>query len=101
MSARDRLAAMVRTDAGSLTVWSVAEVHTALDDYRAEVLAAHGITGEKDTRGLQPQQGESTPEPPRPHALPEASFVRARACERIGGFFRCARIGHAETAGAQ
>lgn len=57
--------------------------------------------GEKDTRGSAPQQGESTPEPPRPHALPESSFARARACERIGGYFRCARIGRAERAGAQ
>lgn len=51
---------------------------------------------EKDTRGSAPQQGESTHEPPRPHMLPESSFARARQCERIGGFFRCARIAHAE-----
>jgi hypothetical protein len=51
---------------------------------------------EKDTRGVEPHEGESTPEPPRPHALPESSFARARQCERIGGFFRCARIGKAE-----
>lgn len=52
--------------------------------------------GEKDTRGHQPHEGESTHQPPRPHALPESSFARARQCERIGGFFRCARIAHAE-----
>lgn len=48
-------------------------------------VAAHR---EKDTR-----EGESTCEPPRPHMLPESSFTRARQVERVGGFFRCARIG--------
>ncbi|MEU0675429.1 hypothetical protein ABZ330_21560 [Streptomyces sp. NPDC006172] len=68
------------------------------EQYDARIRAA--VDGEKGTRGGSPQQGESTPEPPRPHMLPESSFARARLCERIGGFFRCARIGR-ETAGAQ
>ncbi|MFM9373326.1 hypothetical protein [Streptomyces sp. Da 82-17] len=38
MSARDRLTAMVRTDRGSMTVWSPGEVQDALDAYRTEVL---------------------------------------------------------------
>jgi hypothetical protein len=38
MSARERLQLMVRMDAGSMTVWSEAEVSNALDAYRAEVL---------------------------------------------------------------
>lgn len=36
-SARDDLEAMIRTDAGSMTVWSPAEALAALDAYRAEV----------------------------------------------------------------
>jgi hypothetical protein len=36
MSARERLHLMVRTDAGSMTVWSEAEVSDALDAYRTE-----------------------------------------------------------------
>lgn len=67
---------------------------TIIAEYLVELLNAD--TGEKDTRGHQPHEGESTHQPPRPHALPEASFARARQCERIGGFFRCARIAHAE-----
>ncbi|MCX4615746.1 hypothetical protein [Streptomyces mirabilis] len=81
-----------------------AEVHAALMRAGYGAPAADRLIGqiegdalarEKDTRGESPQQGESTPEPPRPHALPESSFAHARQCERIGGFFRCARIGHA------
>jgi hypothetical protein len=38
VNARERLAIMVRTDRGSMTVWSHAEVRKALDDYRIEVI---------------------------------------------------------------
>lgn len=55
--------------------------------------------GEKDTRGGSPQQGESTPEPPRPSALGVESFARARHRAGIAGFFRCANWGR--EAGAQ
>ncbi|WP_327725770.1 hypothetical protein [Streptomyces europaeiscabiei] len=71
---------------------------TILAAYLVELLNADTEAEEKDTRGHQPHEGESTPQPPRPHALPAASFARARQCERIGGFFRCARIAHAEAA---
>lgn len=67
---------------------------------------------EKDTRGGSPQQGESThrhPRPcesptvlpctcPRPSALPEASFERARRRRLISAFFEGARQGHADAA---
>ncbi|MCX5562762.1 hypothetical protein [Streptomyces sp. NBC_00038] len=70
--------------------------------------------GEQDTRGGSPQQGESThrhPRPcefptvlpcrcPRPSALPEASFIRARHRGRIAAFFRGAAEGHAARSGA-
>lgn len=39
MGPRERLTGMVRTDRGDMTVWSPAEVHDALDAYRAAVLA--------------------------------------------------------------
>ena len=42
MNARKRLSVMVRTDRGSMTVWSPAEVTDALDAHRAEVLAEDG-----------------------------------------------------------
>lgn len=38
MNARERLAVMVRTDHGSMTVWSQTELTDALDAYRTEVL---------------------------------------------------------------
>ncbi len=38
MSARKLLQLMIRTDRGSMTVWSKSEVASALDAYRAEVL---------------------------------------------------------------
>jgi hypothetical protein len=38
VNARERLTSMVRTDRGSTTVWSPAEVSDALDNYRTEVL---------------------------------------------------------------
>ncbi|NJP71934.1 hypothetical protein [Streptomyces sp. C1-2] len=57
---------------------------------------------EKDTRGAAPQQGESTPPPaPRPCALPDERFTRARRMARIAGFFRAARTGRDTTAGVQ
>ena len=68
---------------------------TTLAAYLVELLNADTEAEEKDTRGHQPQEGESTHQPPRPHALPESSFARARKRERIGGFFRCARLGRA------
>lgn len=37
MNARQRLQIMIRTDRGSMTVWSPAEVQEALDAYRAQV----------------------------------------------------------------
>ena len=40
MNARERLAVMVRTDRGHMTVWSQPEVRDALDAYRTEVLRA-------------------------------------------------------------
>ncbi|MFF7171133.1 hypothetical protein [Streptomyces pseudovenezuelae] len=77
-------------------------VEKLLANYDSELLAAHGIAGEKDTRGGSPRQGESTHRHtrpcefpavlpctcPRPGALPEASFVRARRRARIAVFFR-------------
>ena len=39
MNARKALEAMVSTDEGDMTVWSSGEVQSALDAYRAEVLA--------------------------------------------------------------
>ncbi|MFH9248185.1 hypothetical protein ACH4LK_22485 [Streptomyces lydicus] len=38
MTPRERLAIMVRTDRGSMTVWSPGEVRDAIDAFRAEVL---------------------------------------------------------------
>lgn len=38
MNARERLAIMVRTNRGNMTVWSQSEVRDALDAYRTEVL---------------------------------------------------------------
>ncbi|MCX4969361.1 hypothetical protein OHA98_41790 [Streptomyces sp. NBC_00654] len=67
---------------------------------------------EKDTRGGSPQQGESTheqrhPRPcefptvlpcqcPRPSALPESSFIRARYRARIGAFSAGVKNGHGD-----
>jgi hypothetical protein len=39
MNARQRLAIMIRTDRGSMTVWSQSEVRDALDAFHAEVVA--------------------------------------------------------------
>lgn len=39
MNARELLQLMIRTDRGSMTVWSKSEVASALDAYRAEILA--------------------------------------------------------------
>ena len=38
MNARERLTVMIRTDQGSMTVWSPPEVQDALDAYTAQVL---------------------------------------------------------------
>lgn len=84
-------------------------VEKLLAKYDGELLAAHGIGGEKDTRGGPPRQGESThrhPRPcefptvmpctcPRPSALPDTAFARARRLARIAAFFHGARDGHA------
>jgi hypothetical protein len=51
--------------------------------------------------GEQPVEDGATHRYPRPHALPESSFDRAKQLARISGFFRCARIGRDETAGVQ
>lgn len=40
MTARERLAIMVRTDRGNMTVWSQSEVRDALDAFAADVRAA-------------------------------------------------------------
>jgi hypothetical protein len=75
-----------------------------LDQIEADALAR-----EKDTRGGSPQQGESTHRHtrpcefpavlpcicPRPSALPDSAFVRARHRARIAAFFHGARDGHA------
>lgn len=92
-----------RTEAGETDrqFWTHQDDDSPVGYTGGEVWQISVESSEKDTRGSAPQQGESTPYPPRPHALPESSFARARACERIGGFFRCARIGHVEKAGAQ
>lgn len=42
MNARERLEVMIRTDRGSMTVWSQPEIRDALDAYRAEILAEDG-----------------------------------------------------------
>lgn len=114
MSARDRLAAMVRTDAGSLTVWSLAEVQAALDAHAVEVLA--GRTGGKCIpAGEQPIEDGATHRHPRPcefpevlpcrcvrpGRLPDSAFVTARARARIAGFFRCAAAGRTDAAELQ
>lgn len=46
----------------------------------------------------------ATPQPlpaPRPCALPDERFTRARRVARIAGFFRAARTGRTDTAGAR
>jgi hypothetical protein len=62
MSPRKRLTLMVRTNRGSMTVWSPPEVHEALDDYRADVLREaqdatvtwlHKKAGERRAEGPQ------------------------------------------------
>ena len=83
-------------------------VDKLLANYDAE-RDAERSTGEKDTRGESPQQGESThrhPRPcefptvmpctcPRPSALPDASLARARRRARVAPFFHAARAGRA------
>lgn len=80
-----------------------------LAQYDAERDAERRLGGEEDTRGGSPQQGESThrhPRPcefptvlpctcPRPSALPDASFARARHRARMAVFFNAARAGRA------
>ncbi|WP_405911330.1 hypothetical protein OG529_04175 [Streptomyces longwoodensis] len=69
-------------------------VVTGYEDEPAEAaLEERRAGGEKDTRGGSPQQGESTPQSPRPRPLPEVSFARARQLARIAGYFRCAAYG--------
>lgn len=48
MSARERLADMIRTDRGDMNVYSEIEVRAALDDHRAEVLAEAAAALEAD-----------------------------------------------------
>ncbi|MGA5489604.1 hypothetical protein ACPCK1_17830 [Streptomyces pseudogriseolus] len=97
------------------------EVHAALmragygapgADRLLDQIEADALAREKDTRGGSPQQGESTPEQrhprpcefptvlpcacPRPSALPDVSFVRARRRSRIAAFFHAARAGRAD-----
>ncbi|MEW1866997.1 hypothetical protein AB0420_02165 [Streptomyces caelestis] len=115
MSARERLAAMIRTDAGSLTVWSTAEVQAALDLHAAEVLAKHGRTGEKCIpTGEQLAEDGATHRHPhprpcefpevlpclcvRPGRLPDWAFEVARSRARIAAYFRCAAYGRAAAA---
>ncbi|MFG2468685.1 hypothetical protein ACGFXB_24965 [Streptomyces canus] len=76
-------------------------VDALLAKYDAERDAELRLGGEKDTRGGSPQEGGSThrhPRPcefptvlpcqcPRPSALPEGSFIRARRRARIGAAF--------------
>ncbi|MET9729276.1 hypothetical protein ABZZ79_00995 [Streptomyces sp. NPDC006458] len=96
------------------------EVHAALmragygapgADRLLDQIEADALTREKDTRGGSSQQGESTheqrhPRPcefptvlpctcPRPSALPDSAFARARRRARIAAFFHGARDGHA------
>jgi hypothetical protein len=104
MSARDKLLALDGSDE-----WP-AVVDQILAEHRAEVFAEHGITGEKCIPGgAQPAEDGAThrhPRPcefptvlpcscPRPSALPDTAFVRARRRARIAEFFRSAREGHA------
>jgi hypothetical protein len=100
MSARDEVhAALIRVGYGAPAA------DRLLDQVEGDALAC-----EKDTRGESPQQGESThrhPRPcefpttlpctcPRPSALSDASFVRARRRARIAAFFHSARDGRAD-----
>lgn len=55
MNARERLAAMIRTDRGSMTVWDPTQAREALDAYRAEILR-------EEMRNLRRVEREETPE---------------------------------------
>lgn len=95
------------------------EVHAALmrvgygtpaADRLLDQIEGDALAREKDTRGVSPQQGESThrhPRPcefptvlpclcPRPSALPEASFIRAKHRGRIGALFSGVANGHGD-----
>ncbi|MFF3190509.1 hypothetical protein [Streptomyces misionensis] len=56
--------------------------------------AAHLRTTAAQAEEKCTREGDATP-------LPAASFDRARRLARVGGFFRLARIGRAETGGDQ
>ncbi|MCI3153190.1 hypothetical protein ELQ39_15765 [Streptomyces sp. GB4-14] len=58
MNARELLQLMVRTDRGSMTVWSKPEVASALDAYRAEVLAEVSAWLVKKAREFRAMGGE-------------------------------------------
>jgi hypothetical protein len=60
MSPRERLAVMVRTDRGDMTVWPEVMVTAALDAYRAEVL-----------RGVAAEWAAHCPE----HAVADATWM--------------------------
>lgn len=102
MSARDEVhAALMRIGYG-----------TPAADRLLDQIEGDALAREKDTRGGSPQQGESThehahPRPcefptvlpcrcPRPSALPEASFIRARHRAGIGAAFAGVKNGHAD-----
>ncbi|MFD3714306.1 hypothetical protein [Streptomyces sp. NPDC058677] len=104
MTARDEVhAALMRTGYGAPAA-----------DRLLDQIEGDALDREKDTRGGSPQQGESTheqrhPRPcefptvlpctcPRPSALPDAAFVRARRRARIAAFFHSARAGRATAA---
>ncbi len=58
MNACERLQTMVRTDRGSMTVWPESEVASALDAYRAEVLAEVTTWLVKKAREFRAMGGE-------------------------------------------
>jgi len=56
MSARERLADMIRTDRGDMNVYSAIEVRAALDAHRAEVLREAADAIDAETRQLKADQ---------------------------------------------
>lgn len=78
-TARERLEIMIRTGAGSMTVWHLAQVRAALDAYRAEVLRE--AVAALDGRIIADQAGTPTAQEGRVHGLCAAVGVLRRMAE--------------------
>lgn len=65
----------------------------------AAAFAAHLRTTAAQAEEKSTREGDATPQAPRPRALDDTTFNRARKRSQIAGFFRCASYARTSAGG--